>query len=767
MSTHATIQKAGLQNTTDTQKASAIDQQNKKNQNEAKRGTPVSGRFFKPSVIRPTDTPPGDGKRPVIQFKNIPLFSSSNLPVQTKLTINPPSDKYEQEADAMAERVMQMGNKASFASKAFMPLTPVVQRKGTSYDDDEKKQLQRKESTTSHQQISNGMQAYLSGIHNSGTLLPQDARSYFEPRFGYDFSKVRIHTNVAANRSARSINALAYTSANNIVFGDGQYNLQTNIGKKLLGHELTHVIQQTRMQRNFIARQEGEESGADISLGYLDNNIVGAGAEEIVGKTQWLVLKEFMRGFLSGVKFMPDEQKQRIQKKFTEQGFVDTVKYTAGYALGIIEGIGNSIYGLVQAVITLIKLPYEINNFLLVTFPDLAIKYGPRIAAFITEGGGLEQKMKNAVSKFMKNPRENLKQIQAVLDSIGNMALSKVRELGKGVAAQTMAFLEEPWFQYGRDVGKVVGQILFEVILAVASDAIANVVKEAATIVGRLSAKVITGVVELVRSAGRLVGEALEWLSKVGSKISGEMGEMFATIRAFLIKMKALIMELGEEAAVADTGIAGNMPIPKPGPAVLESRALKPPVRTSHASVSDLTPPKIHPSNVPKETPVPKRESFASDKEFHEGFKENSRKPGAEGETLEDMQEGNKNIQNQNAQGAGMFNIDKHHVFPQERRPWFAKRGMTGVDDIDNFTVELDKAAHQAQHGGGDWKLARKAWQDEYNKLVMRKLEEAEVVKVAKLNDVKALLTPSEIKDIVFKLLEERGIPKTFVPYKK
>jgi hypothetical protein len=765
MSTHATIQKAGLQNKADTLKASAIDQQNEKNKNQSKKGAPVSGKLFKPLASHPTDTPPGDNKKPVIAFNSIPLFSSSNLSVQTKLTINTPGDKFEQEADIMAERFVQMDSKASL--KASTPITPVVQRKCSHCDEDEKKQqVQRKESATSHPQVNNSMHGYLNGLHNSGTSLSQQARRYFEPRFGYDFSKVRIHTDANAAKSARSINALAYTSANHIVFGNGQYNPQTNTGKKLLGHELTHVIQQTRMQRNFVARKEGEQDGADISLGYLDNDIVGAGAEEIVGKTQWLVLKEFMRGFLAGVKFMPDEQKQRIQKKFTEQGFVDTVKYTGGYALGIIEGIGKSIYGLVEAVITLIKLPYEISKFLAVTFPDLAAKYGPRIVAFMTEGGGLEQKMKNAVSKFMKNPRENLKQIQAILDSIGNMALAKVRELGKSVAAQTMAFLEEPWFQYGRDVGKVVGQILFEVILAVASDAIANVVKEALTIVGRLSARLVAGAVELVRSAGRLVGEALEWLSKLGSKVAGEMGEMFEAIRAFLTKMKALIMELGQEAAVADTGIAGNIPVPKAGSTVLESRAVQPPVRTSPAKVSDLTPPKVHPSNVPKEAPAPKREPFASDEDFHKGFDENSRAPGAKGEALEDLQEGNKGIQDRSAQGTGLFNIDKHHVFPQEERAWFTRRRMTGADDIDNFTVQLDKAAHQAQHGGGDWQLARRQWADEYNKLVMRELRAAEKAKAVKLGKPRTLLTPTEIKEVVFELMKKRGIPQEFVPYK-
>jgi lysozyme family protein len=69
-------------------------------------------------------------------------------------------------------------------------------------------------------------------------------RNFFEPRFGYDFSHVRIHTDARAAASARAVNALAYTVGRNIAFGDGRYTPETLEGKRLLAHELTHVVQQ-------------------------------------------------------------------------------------------------------------------------------------------------------------------------------------------------------------------------------------------------------------------------------------------------------------------------------------------------------------------------------------------------------------------------------------------------------------------------------------------------------------------------------------------
>jgi len=66
-----------------------------------------------------------------------------------------------------------------------------------------------------------------------------------EPRFGHDFSQVQVHTDEKAADSARSVNALAYTVGRDVVFGTGQYAPETTAGKRLLAHELTHVVQQS------------------------------------------------------------------------------------------------------------------------------------------------------------------------------------------------------------------------------------------------------------------------------------------------------------------------------------------------------------------------------------------------------------------------------------------------------------------------------------------------------------------------------------------
>ena len=83
-------------------------------------------------------------------------------------------------------------------------------------------------------------------LRSPGQPLDTNTRAFMQPRFGYDFSSVRVHTDAKAAESARAVNALAYTVGRDVVFGGGQYLTGTNMGQKLMAHELTHVVQQSK-----------------------------------------------------------------------------------------------------------------------------------------------------------------------------------------------------------------------------------------------------------------------------------------------------------------------------------------------------------------------------------------------------------------------------------------------------------------------------------------------------------------------------------------
>ena len=82
-------------------------------------------------------------------------------------------------------------------------------------------------------------------LRSPGQPLDPATRDFFEPRFGHDFSQVRVHVDTKAAESARAVNAFAYTVGRNVVFGSGQYAPRRDAGQRLLAHELTHVAQQS------------------------------------------------------------------------------------------------------------------------------------------------------------------------------------------------------------------------------------------------------------------------------------------------------------------------------------------------------------------------------------------------------------------------------------------------------------------------------------------------------------------------------------------
>ncbi len=81
-------------------------------------------------------------------------------------------------------------------------------------------------------------------LSSPGQPLDAGIQAFMEPRFGFDFSGVRVHTDARAAESARTVNALAYTVGRDVVFGEGEYAPGTSEGRRLLAHELTHVVQQ-------------------------------------------------------------------------------------------------------------------------------------------------------------------------------------------------------------------------------------------------------------------------------------------------------------------------------------------------------------------------------------------------------------------------------------------------------------------------------------------------------------------------------------------
>jgi hypothetical protein len=225
-----------------------------------------------------------------------------NRLIQAKFKVGPPNDIYEKEADRVADKVMKMPESSLVQRESTCPeceekekeeggiqtkslsrqITPWIQRKTLKTDDEDvnaklmdTNRLQREEveeekekqpffqkkeesqeedkketpvlaklATGSTPSVSPGTESGINSLKGGGQPLSGSTRAFFEPRLGVDFSQVRVHTDTRAAQAAQSINAKAFTTGRDIVFGSGQYSPGTSSGKHLLAHELTHVAQQ-------------------------------------------------------------------------------------------------------------------------------------------------------------------------------------------------------------------------------------------------------------------------------------------------------------------------------------------------------------------------------------------------------------------------------------------------------------------------------------------------------------------------------------------
>jgi hypothetical protein len=146
------------------------------------------------------------------------------LSLQTKLEISEPGDPYEQEADRIADQVL-----ARPAHPTTGGAPAHIQRFSA------QPARQAAASPVSVDQV----------LASSGRPLEPALRQDMERRFGYDFSRVRVHTGAVAEQSAGEVNAHAYTVGHNLVFAAGRFAPGTHDGRRLLAHELTHVVQQS------------------------------------------------------------------------------------------------------------------------------------------------------------------------------------------------------------------------------------------------------------------------------------------------------------------------------------------------------------------------------------------------------------------------------------------------------------------------------------------------------------------------------------------
>ena len=212
--------------------------------------------------------------------------------------VNAPNDVYEQEADAVADRVMRMplvssksmGTQGMLASSA-------IQRKCAHCEEEKKKKMpimRKVESGGGGFETSSAFSSQLSNTKGGGQVLPSATKGFMENRFGRAFSNVRVHTDGQAATMNRDIQAKAFTHGSDIYFNRGQFAPNTEGGKRLLAHELTHTVQQGSVTlNNSVQRSCGRDEIGNVSGCESSENSIPSDAPRFLFRVN---CDEFARG---------------------------------------------------------------------------------------------------------------------------------------------------------------------------------------------------------------------------------------------------------------------------------------------------------------------------------------------------------------------------------------------------------------------------------------------------------------------------------------
>ncbi|MEQ8972640.1 MAG: methylated-DNA--[protein]-cysteine S-methyltransferase [Coleofasciculus sp. C1-SOL-03] len=189
--------------------------------------------------------------------QRMPTLTPRTLtPLQRQLTVGQPGDKYEQEADTVAAKVVEQINSPTSQQSVQGKVEPVVEP------------TVMRDGGVGGGAVDASVEQSIQQATGGGQGLSEDVRQPMEQAFGADFSGVRVHTDGNANQLNRSLNARAFTTGLDIFFKQGEYNPGSRDGQELLAHELTHVVQQngSHLQSKPVPSEQEQGSQSEQEL---------------------------------------------------------------------------------------------------------------------------------------------------------------------------------------------------------------------------------------------------------------------------------------------------------------------------------------------------------------------------------------------------------------------------------------------------------------------------------------------------------------------
>ena len=570
-------------------------------------------------------------------------------PVQTKLTVSTPGDRFETEADRMADTVMTMpepvlqrqadtereeDEKATTEAEQIQTksvaaqITSLVQRQSvneveeeadedtfqaqrvvqrqTATEDEEEETLQPKTGAGTPPVPTKDLQSLIHREQGQGQALPDATRGFFEPRFGHDFSQVRIHADPPAATAARQLHAQAFTRGSDVFFAPGRYQPHTPQGQHLLAHELTHVVQQQaagpRIQRQATTPVAEEETAplpetaaqaaaapaAETETTSLPEAEAPAKEEGLLERAGRVVIEQSLKAAIFAVERMPERLLVLLGpltplfkagaigflKRLAREGgskllgllknavsAITSPSYILGYIKGFLKGFFiDGLAGIFVFFFDLAKLAIKVVGFGV----DLAKALGKvglgeilsladeigKLAVWIGTNG---KSLWEAFSAKLVTGGGITGIVAEVLSSLIDKAKNLAKKVGSAIADSLIRFFKQAAGKVGAKLGEIVGRIagnaafiiLSGVLTGGAGAALAAAKKGLRTILSVL-AKAGRGSVAILRRIGSWLGTGfaavIGWIRALGQ--TAFFKGLAVRFEMLFVKLKGFVQRL-------------------------------------------------------------------------------------------------------------------------------------------------------------------------------------------------------------------------------
>jgi hypothetical protein len=285
-------------------------------------------------------------------------------------------------------------------------------------------------------------------------------------------------------------------------------------------------------------------------------------------------LQELAAGMDERIEQLPQERIARLVVRYGNMSAREKLRFAWGY----IKGIGLGVWEEIKGIAELVTLPYKLIRWLVSSGANLIENWGSasgRAAEVLRLVGSAGQKAVEEIGKAIKDPAEMWRQLDRFFQAMVQSGLDKANQWGRQAADQVVEFFEQGTEEVGKGVGKIVGHILFNVLLLVATDAIGNLIKEGASLAGKLVSTVVAGVGEALAAIGRFVPKVIAALKWLGEQFLTFLKDTIALLRGALEALADLLKTLRPKAVAEAVGPGGvRITVPLEEEAGAASRAL-------------------------------------------------------------------------------------------------------------------------------------------------------------------------------------------------